>query len=377
MIKTALFFLFVFSISVGTQSQSIDTLLTDIEQLQHINNAFYADGLVPSERKQMFFWRQDDNIFFSASTLFILMQNQHLLQPRQKERVNTIRKKIIQNYPAYCQKELNYTCNFWVPLPNEHFPNSLFSRFKKFSIPDDFDDTSLLLATGDFSHQEAVNAAKTMENHVNHKKFTIQSTFKKYRSFEAYSTWFGKNMPIDFDVCVHANVLSFKLEKQLELTPTDTATYQLIEAILTNGDHKKHPEIVAPHYQNTAIILYHLARLCRIDSTDFTATLRPILINELRTAYQQNQFNWDQLLIRNALMMLNQDVVLFDYSQLKENRFRFFIANFTSVNKLWYRRLTEPTGITEAPFRSIALEKAFIIESLALESAYTKENFSK
>lgn len=377
MIKKASIFLSLLLVSVGTRSQSIDTLLVEIEQLQQVNDAFYANGLVPSERKQMFFWRPDDNIFFSASTLFVLMQNQHLLTDEQKVRVNHIREKIIRNYPDYCQKELDYTCNFWVPLPNEHFPNSLFSKFKKFSIPDDFDDTSLLLITGDFSPQEAVNAAQTMENHVNNRKLKIGSTFKRYRNFEAYSTWFGKNMPIDFDICVHANVLSFKLEKQLELTSTDTATYQLIEAILANGDHKKHPQIVAPHYQNTAIILYHLARLCRIDSTDFTQTISLLLVNELKSLYRPKMVNWDQLLLRNALMMLNQKVAEFDYTQLKENRFKFFIANFTSVNKLWYRRITEPTGVTEAPFRSVALEKAFVIEALTLESTYAKENFSK
>lgn len=371
-------FLFIFlgSLTVGTRSQSVDTLMHDVLQFQTEKNTFYASGLVPTQRKQTFVWREDDNIFFTASTLYILQSLSPYFNDYQNSILNAFESKATQNYPNYCQKEWDYTCNFWVPAPHRHFPNSLYSKFKRFAIPDDFDDTSLLLSTGDFTKKQQQLTAQKLLMHRNWPDIQIKSTFKRYRHFEAYSTWVGKNMPVDFDICVHANILAMKFNNEMPLNRADTITLDLIESILNNEDHLKHPQIVAPHYQKSEVIIYHLARLVQADPLNLTRDIKPYVAMGIQALRKEKKSNWKQLLLHNAGLMIGlKPCSDFDFQQLKPGKLRFFVANFTSVNRLWLRRLTEPLGITEAPYRCRAFEQALILEAKVLHEAHCKQNF--
>jgi len=70
----------------------------------------------------------------------------------------------------------------------------------------------------------------------NLKKRKINSTFKKYRSIPAYSTYLGEKMHPDFDFVVQYNILYFIFEKKLPIVKQDSATIDLIAAILKNRE---------------------------------------------------------------------------------------------------------------------------------------------
>src|SRR6202008_510002 len=95
----------------------------------------------------------------------------------------------------------------------------------------------------------------------------------------AYSTWFGKKMPVVFDVSVLCNVLSFVQLNNLPWTKADSASLELIVKTIQRGDIIKHAVFVSPYYGNTSIILYHLARLMSIKPISRLEQLKPGLIS--------------------------------------------------------------------------------------------------
>lgn len=355
------------------QNNAIDSLILELYsfQIKEDTSSFYAAGLFPSQRKQSRKWVEDDNIFFTSLIVLTLQRYHPYLSSENALKVDSVIEAAIINYPDYCQKEKHYTCNFWVPTKGRHFPNSRFSENPHYALPDDFDDTSLLLATGNFSTEDQLDAAKKMILHKNTKSSQIHSTFKRYRNYEAYSTWFGKNMPVDFDICVHANLLMWKAIKKLNWNVTDSATFNLIQAIVLNDDHLKNPQIVAPHYQHKEVVLYHLARWLSIDSTPVTAPLKEKVKADLLEALHTSNTPWNSLLLSNGLMMLG------DYqeeiTEVPINDLYYFIANLTSVNRLYIRVLTEHIGLTELPYRCKAFEIALLFEHEMLRRLGNKQ----
>jgi len=72
---------------------------------------------------------------------------------------------------------------------------------RSMALPDDMDDTVIdLLALGtDSTSASAVHLLmQQYTNHLNGK--IIRNTKKSLKKLPAYSTWFGKKMPIDFDI---------------------------------------------------------------------------------------------------------------------------------------------------------------------------------
>ncbi len=92
-----------------------------------------------------------------------------------------------------------------------------------------------------------------MAENANGQKRRIRNTFRRYKNVPAYSTWFGKNMPVDFDICVQANGMRLVLDNQLELNRYDSATIRLMKDMLIARKHIKRPHYTSPHYQSTLL----------------------------------------------------------------------------------------------------------------------------
>src|SRR5690606_10457225 len=149
----------------------------------------------------------------------------------------------------------------------------------------------------------------------------------------AYSTWFGKNMPVDFDICVQANGLRFVLDNNLGLNRFDSATIDLIKKQVISGCYIKRPAYTSPHYQKAGIILYHLARLVSAHAGHpLLNDLKLLLVQDIKKQMQEADNSMEQLLLQSSRLRLGAareqqiKVPLADRS-----RFYFFVANMTSV----------------------------------------------
>lgn len=332
------FLLHILAAPVFGQNRYIDSLINRIYDLQVTEtDSNYPAGLFPSQRAYLpgrKAPKEDDNIFFTGLIIWTLKSIKEELSARNQAIVEAMAEKAIANYYRYQNKDGKPVYNFWQTRPSRHFPNSrYFSQRKKYIIPDDLDDTSILYLSAEFSDSLKLAVKKLMAENANGQKGRIRNTFKRYKKVPAYSTWFGKNMPVDFDICVQANGMRFVLDNRLELNQFDSATIELMKDMLIAGKHIKRPHYISPHYQNTAIILYHMTRLVASHSMHpLLADFKPLLVKELKREMQKAGNEMEQILLQTSLVKLGEKggapIVV---SQKDWDRFYFFVANMTSV----------------------------------------------
>ncbi len=352
--------LFAPLISLAQERATVASLVQQLRAEQTLNHPFYHDGLFPSERRQKGKWRDDDNIFFPALIDFTLANLPHGLSDSLRLTIDSVQNGIRQNYQDYSAKPPMYTYNFWIPKVNRHFPNSSWSKRSHYALPDDLDDTSLLI-TNLNDKQSALLAKSRMQNHINTDKNKAKGTLRKYRKLPAYSSWFGLNMPVDFDVCVMSNIMIFNGHFNLPFTAADSASVAVISHSLESKDYQKRPNLIAPHYQRTSVILYHYARMVANNNHPQINRLKPAVIDACKTQLDKAE-GWDALLLHSALMRLA--IPMSDYSlKIPEpGTLHFFIANAGSTLPLYFRRFTELLNLYKMPYRCRAFELALLLE---------------
>lgn len=304
---------------------------------QQTTTADYDAGLFPSQRlklKDKEYRKEDNNIFFTGLVVWTLRAYNGKLTLPNHLMADTICARGARNYPKYRNKDSLWTYNFWQTRPSRHFPNDpYFSQKKKYQLPDDLDDTSILYLSE--NHGDSLNhwLKHQMALHANRSKKTIHSTHRKYKHLIAYNTWFGKRMPVDFDICVQANALRFVLDKRLELDEHDLETIHLIRDMVIANEHLKEPAYISPHYQNTSIILYHLARLVAAHPEHHgLQEIRNKLIQDIQQQKKVVTHPMEKLLLSTSLLRfdipcpLEKSIVQKDF-----DGFYFFIANMTST----------------------------------------------
>lgn len=330
------------------QNSRIDSLLIFISGLQIRNDDFYLEGMFPSQRKKYDKkYVEDDNVFFTALVGFYLKIYMSEMSIANRTRSMEIIDRIKPNLNLYKNTSNNLTYNFWRKSENSHFPNSVvLSRMDKFALPDDFDDTSIihLLLSND---SLACSVAQLMQKHVNTSK-QIKSVTDSLRVYRAYSTWFGENMPVDFDLCVHSNTLLLKLSSGCQLVDADYETARYIINNVYSNSFEQNVSWLSQHYSQLEVVLYHIARVCAIDEDNllFDESFKLFLKQKLlETSHATNSY-MKSILISNALLMLGEyfDVDSYSVNMLKNEsaEFYFFIANMTStmrypINK-WFAK---------------------------------------
>lgn len=118
----------------------------------------------------------------------------------------------------------------------------------------------------------------------------MQSMLEDQRNYGAYSTWFGKNFPVEFDICVLANILYFTQRYNIPWTKADSASLELIEKVVSEKKHITNPTDVSPYYSRTPKILYHLARLMSVKPIASLEKYKGQFIEEANT-YLANKFS--------------------------------------------------------------------------------------
>lgn len=242
----------------------VTALLKQIDALQIKDSTIYPPGLFPSQRYHTLlpYRREDSNIFFTALIVFTLQNLDIRLTESQRSIAKKICKKAIKTYPLYQSRRGMLTYNFWQNTENKQFPHGyLLNKLKFLELPDDVDDSAIIYLTKPHSQNDAIWLKEELSKHANLSKTQIRNTLPGYKDLKAYTTWFGKNMYLEFDFCVLCNALYFVHQYKLSYSEHDHATINYLKNVIISGDHLVHPFKIAPSYPRPALIFYHLSRL--------------------------------------------------------------------------------------------------------------------
>ncbi|MCW3806004.1 hypothetical protein [Plebeiibacterium marinum] len=281
-------------------------ILLKIREIQkNADKKFFNQGIFPSYRQNILTRRKiaDDNIFFSASILYILDSYTHLYNEKELKIYSDIKKEVTQNFDFYTNKPNRNSFNFWRKENGKHFPNGpVFSKLAKFKLPDDIDTTSLIQLCKKPPYKYALKTKQAIPNHANTVKLKIKNGHKSLQHLKAYSTWFGNNMPIEFDVCVLSNLFLWINEYNFDLNQHDLDSLKLLETTICESLYFKSPFHSSPEYPNASIILYHLARL--IAKTNYLNKYRSKLVGDIIKLKNQTKDAFQLLILNSSLSKL-------------------------------------------------------------------------
>ena len=332
----------------------IDQIIARIAALQSNGEPHFDAGLFPAWRKNVAlgYRRPDTTIFFTAIIAFTLQRLRPRLLEKSQILVDEITQKAIINYPKFQNKDGLKTYNFWKTKPSQHFPNGhVFRHLDHFRIPDDVDDTVMIYLTSSPISEENQWLKQKLALHANGSKRQIQNTYAEYKSLQAYSTWFGKNMYIEFDACVLSNALYWVFENQLPLNQHDTDSLKYIRSVIESSRYLTEPFRCAHQYPRTSLIVYHVARLMGTFEIAELASIKTKLIADAQQLLQQSQQPLDQILLQTSLLQLGIKKAnlpafegITDWQNIDFDDFYFFIAGLLTAyeNLALYRLARSP-----------------------------------
>ncbi len=351
------------------------TLLHRLAALQTDNDPVFGSGLFPAYRMQPDwggYRRADVNVFFTASIVFVLQQLRHQLSPGEQALAGQIQQRAQAAYPRFRNKDGLPTYNFWPTRPSRHFPNGrLFHRFDHFRIPDDIDDTAMVYLTSNPPPADAGWLAGKLAQHANlaQPHGPIRNTFPEYRQLPAFSTWFGKHMPVDFDACAMSNMLYCLYAAGAPETPEMAASLTYLRDIVLSGQYSGQPFRCSPHYARAPLIMYHLSRLIAAFPQSRLEVIRPRLIAGMLAELPYTTNRIDRIMLRTSLYRLAPDIarhqtlpVDLDGIEADFPSFHFFIAGLLTayehpfLNRLADRPLVQIRWQCEAHCLALLLE---------------------
>jgi hypothetical protein len=334
------FTIFFSGLAAAQDSLTIDYLLDRIETQQLKRNDFFMDGVFPSyiSASRKFKTRKEDNtIFYNTLVVYTLKEYRDKFSAEQKIVCDSIIARSTRALPKF-KNVSRTTYNFWRTDTSVRFPYSWWlPLFRgKTTLPDDMDDTVLgLMMLNDDDSSEAVHGL--MQSYINSKP-PLKTTYRVYAYDSAYSTWFGKKVPVVFDISVLCNVLSFVQKNNLHWTGADSASLQLIVKTIQRNDIVKHPLFVSPYYGNTSIILYHLSRLMSIKPIPELEQLKQTLISIAEQRLKSSDNIFEQVILSSSLLKWDEkppviNLSTSDVRDIETNDLPFFIGNIPSYFK--------------------------------------------
>lgn len=345
-----------------------DALIQRIARLQD------ETGLFPSVRRNdaIGYKRPDTNVFFTALTVFTLQNLRNDISPDSQLLIDQIQQRAVQAYPIFQNKEGLNTYNFWPTRPSRHFPTGyLFHRFEHFRIPDDIDDTAMVYLTTNPSPETQLGLKTKLAQHANGSQpQRIQNTYADYRELRAYSTWFGKNMGVDFDACALSNILYCIYQYGLPRNQHDADSLTYLRSIVESGRYTTEPFRCAPHYARTSLIIYHLARLMAAFPIPELEPIRLQLIGDAHKQLSRVTNRVEQMILSTSLLRLGESVPLLTIDSIEPDvkTFHFFIAGLlTAYEQPWLRRFAN-RPITQMRWQCEAHSWALVAEYVITNS---------
>lgn len=323
----SIFFLFFFN-SIFAQSNDADNelitaLIKDIASTQVTKDGEFYKGMFPSFREcggAPHNYQPDNNIFFTAIGAFALRNMLPHLSAENKIMVKNIIGNAATSYPYYKDQFGDPFYNFW-PAHAPIMPHTYYFKYLKgvFGQGEDADDTVMILMTSnndDSANKIVKQRLIEVANKSNSRN--IISTYKKYRSIPAYSTYLGKRMTPDFDFAVQCNILYFMYEKHLSFTKQDSATLHLITQMVKNREYLKAPVYISPYYVKSTILLYHLTRLMGAFHINELEAYKPQLIADIHSLLNKSNNVMDQIILRTSLLRLGESAPPLDLESIQE-----------------------------------------------------------
>lgn len=348
---------------------TLDAIIQRIADLQD------DTGLFPSVRSNpaLGYRRTDTNVFFTAVTVFTLQSLRPALSLNAQRLIDRMHERAVAAYPLFQNKDGLATYNFWPTRPSRHFPNGyLFGRFDHFRIPDDIDDTAMVHLTTPRTPAEAEWLRNKLTQHANLSQADrrqIRNTYADYRGLRAYSTWFGKNMPIDFDACALSNILYCLYQHGVppDRHMADSLTY--LRSIVESGRYLTDPFRCAPHYARTSLIGYHLARLMATFAPPDLDAIRPRLIADAYRLFDEATNRLDQILLATSLLRLGETPPPIKLTNIERDfgGFHFFIAGMLTAYEQPYLRRWADRSITQMRWQCEAHNWALVAEYVVLK----------
>lgn len=350
----------------------VKELLSKLGSYQSVGTDIYPAGIFPSTRYQphLGIEREDDNVFFTACIVRILQEADALFDEEERKLALHICDRALTAYPLYRNKDGLDTYNFWRTRPSRHFPNgNWMHRFDHFRIPDDIDDTALIFLTEGADKERTGALREKLKGHANLAYRQAKNTLKEYRGLKVYSSFIGKNMYIDFDVCVLSNLMRMVLPHfGNELNAYDHDSLRFIREVMVKGQYETMPYRVAPQYSTTPLILYHVARILALLPEAYQ-DICPIVIQRLQRWHARLPIGMEKLLLENELLKLgelNRVPSAFPADLHLDKNFFYFIAGMLTAfeGRLPQRSAVSP--ITQLRYRSEAFNLALLLEHAQL-----------
>ncbi|NEU68920.1 hypothetical protein [Spirosoma agri] len=310
-----------------------------------------STGLFPSFRSNpaIFYRRLDTNMFFTASTVFVLQSLRSVRSPESQQLISQISENAERAYARFQNKDGLDTYNFWPTRPSRHFPNGhIFRHFEHFRIPDDIDDTAMVYLTqrSNPPSTDRLNWLKAkLAQHANgSQRHPIKNTYPDYRTLRAYSTWFGKNMGIDFDACALSNILYCIYQFKLPRNQHDSDALLYLRSVVESGRYTDEPFRCAPHYARASLIIYHLARLMGDFMIPELEPIRARLVADAVHELKKASNRIEQMILASSLLRLGEATPRIDTNAIERefSTFTFFIAGLlTAYEQPWLRRFAD------------------------------------
>lgn len=367
---------------------SIESIIHKIASLQSRGDSHFPEGIFPSYRQNTFlrYRRPDNNIFYTASIVFVLKQLRSYLSADSRELVDEITSKATPNYELHSNKDGLNTYNFW-QTPNAdrvsgHFPGGyIFHRMEHFRLPDDIDDTALIYLTRNALKDEVIWLKEKVKQHANlsagpHRNRQVKNTFSHYKDLKVYSTWFGKNMAIEFDACALCNLLYLFEAYQLTYNEYDIDTYKYLNGIIEREEFISNSFLVAHNYATVPLIIYHFARLLGAFEVKPLEGCREKLIKTALDLFRTERLGMNKIILQTALLRLSRRndfgcreaieecLQVQPEPQIPDADFCYFLGPLLSSYEHPVLQFLAPMKITQMDWKCEAHEWVLVLESL-------------
>jgi hypothetical protein len=309
-------FIFIICIlSFQSAEASIDTawisfLLNRIAEQQVKEDAFFIRGSFPAYTDKFhkgYSERIKDNNTSFCIVLNTLQSVRYKLTSHQRVMLDSIQFRAKYVFEKFENKKGRGTYNFWRQDTVAKFPYNWWIPFfigNKWMVPDDFDDTVWCLTALNTDSLHAANIHAVMQNFSNYPAKKVVGCPQEYKSIGAYSTWFGKDFPVFYDICVAANTLMFVQRYHLQWTKADSATLQLLVKAVQSKDYINKYKDLSPYYENKAVIIYHLAKLISAKPISELDNYKQQIAKEALSIFGKSENVLEQMIICSSLQKL-------------------------------------------------------------------------
>lgn len=357
------------------QDSTVYTILEHIRAMQQKKDSFFIAGEFPTYRQYATSdeLKPDNSIFYTGLIAFTLTYLKPYFTPQEQDICDTIISRAHRAFPHFQSTQGDLTYNFWPKENAGIYPNSwFFSQLRTtYNLPDDLDDSAILWLSMDLADSTSRSIKKLIDSHANGRHLWIRNTYSMYRRRPAYSTWFGKNMPIDFDFCVLCNGLYFVFQHHLTLDTYDSATLSVVRDMIIHKQFVSHPLYISPSYGRTPVLLYTLGRLMGKFSIPELDSLKPDLLQSAEAAYRHAGNGLDSLMLATSIIRFGgPQMAVPGLEQLRSNlNSPFYMASSALILPGLWKKLCLPMPWIRYNFYCPAYNEILFLENRIISKA--------